>query len=132
MAQTKTAPTRGAWSQRAAAEVRAWRARLGLSQMDVAAILGLSQPQISARLSGKIPFQLDELEALAGAWGISELELLGSHVPEATVGRVLPLTRDDGMSRFTRTPSRGDGITFVRMRRLPLVRLRCHSRSRAA
>lgn len=50
---------------RVAAEIRAWRGRLNLSQAQLGEILGLSQGQVSARLLGKVAFTLDEVELLA-------------------------------------------------------------------
>jgi predicted XRE-type DNA-binding protein len=64
-------------SVRVAAEVRAWRGRLNISQAEVGKILGLSQGQVSARLLGKVEFSFTEVGKLAQAWGISEAELMG-------------------------------------------------------
>lgn len=63
-------------AQRAAAEVRACAARYGWRQADIAAALGLPQSQVSARHRGSVPWRLDELEALADAWGIEVYDLL--------------------------------------------------------
>ncbi|MGA5542729.1 helix-turn-helix domain-containing protein [Mycobacterium sp. NPDC051198] len=40
-------------------------ARRGVSQTKVAGVLGLSQSAISARLSGRTPFDVNELVAIA-------------------------------------------------------------------
>ena len=77
MAQTQVAPDLGtALSRSVAAEVRAWRGRLAVTQGRVAEILGLSQPQVSQRLSGKVPFSLDEIGLLAAAWDLDPAELI--------------------------------------------------------
>lgn len=47
---------------RVAAEVRAWRGRLQISQTAMAKTLSLSQASISDRLNGKSAFTLDEIE----------------------------------------------------------------------
>lgn len=53
-----------------AGEVRSWRARLGTQQRDLARALGCSQQQLSKRLTGLIPFTIDELFALSRYWDI--------------------------------------------------------------
>lgn len=60
-----------------AAEVRAWRGRLNLSQSDLGRILGVTQTQISARLRGAMEFSFSEIETLAQAFGVSPAELMG-------------------------------------------------------
>lgn len=60
----------GMHSKRAAAEVRAWRARLNVPQRELAELLGISQPQVSQRLLGNVPFSIDELGTIADAWGL--------------------------------------------------------------
>lgn len=54
---------------RVAAEVRAWRARRNMTQVQLARALGISQPQVSARLRGETPITLDEIDALARVFG---------------------------------------------------------------
>ena len=63
---------------RVAAEVRAWRARLRMSQGDIAKLLGISQASVSDRLNGKALFTLDELDILAERFGCDPADLLGS------------------------------------------------------
>lgn len=63
---------------RVAAEVRAWRGRMGVTQAQLAQVLNVSQPSISAKLRGKTPFDLDEIERLAAFFGITPAHLLGS------------------------------------------------------
>lgn len=48
-----------------AEEVRALLARRRLSQSKLAAALGLSQAAVSRRLSGEVPFDVNELAATA-------------------------------------------------------------------
>lgn len=57
-------------TQRVAAEVRAEVARQNVTQDRVAQILGVAQPNVSRRLNGKQPFDTDELDKLAVAFGI--------------------------------------------------------------
>ena len=78
--------TSSSLSSRVAAEVRSQTAKRGLKQVDIANLLNMSQPQISLRLRGKVPFRLDELEALATHFGIDPAELMprrpgGAQVP---------------------------------------------------
>ncbi len=58
------------------AEVRAWTARLGLRQKHLSEILKISQPQVSARLNGHLPWNTDEIDALADAFGIEPGDLM--------------------------------------------------------
>lgn len=60
-----------------AGEVRAWMARRGVSQVVLSAGVGIGQSQISKRLNGKIPFDVDELDRIAKFLGIDLLTLLG-------------------------------------------------------
>jgi len=69
-------PAPGSLRAHVAAEIRAWRGRLGLSQAQLAAIIGVTQPAVSARLTGRQSFTLDELELLAERFGIPVWELL--------------------------------------------------------
>lgn len=59
----RTTPT--AHREAVAAEVRAWMGRRRATQADLAAALGKSQPYVSRRLSGEVPFDTDDLYALA-------------------------------------------------------------------
>lgn len=70
-------PARGdSLRDRVAAEARAWRARLGMSQTALAKAMGMSQAAMSDRLTGKTPFTLDELQALADTFGVDPADLL--------------------------------------------------------
>lgn len=57
MAQTPTALT--------GTNVRAEMARRGVSQTALAVALGVTQPQVSARLRGVVPFNINELHVVA-------------------------------------------------------------------
>lgn len=70
-------PAGGALRQRVAEEVRALMARRRLVQVDLVPVLRVEQPQVSARLRGKVPFTLDDLEALAGFFQVPLSQLLG-------------------------------------------------------
>lgn len=63
-------------SARVAAEVRSHAAKRGLKQKDLAALLKLSPGQISGRFTGRIPFKLEELDVLAGHFGVDAAELM--------------------------------------------------------
>ncbi|MET8545768.1 acyltransferase [Kitasatospora sp. NPDC004799] len=56
--------------------VAAIRQRTGESQRELAAALGLTQDKVSRRQSGAQPWSLDEVDALAGHWGMGPLDLL--------------------------------------------------------
>ena len=64
-------------TEQVAAEVRAYMARRRMTQARLAEVLGLSQSGVSARLAGKVPFRLDELEKVADALGVHPVRLLG-------------------------------------------------------
>jgi transcriptional regulator with XRE-family HTH domain len=57
-------------TQRVAAEVRAEVARQNVTQFELARILEIAQPSVSRRLNGKHPFDTDELDKLAAAFGV--------------------------------------------------------------
>lgn len=52
--------------QTIAANVRAWMGRRNVTQTALAAHLGCSQPVVSRRVRGEMPFDTDELIAIAG------------------------------------------------------------------
>lgn len=64
-------------------EIKAWLARRGLKQADLAIALELSQPSVSARLRGRVSFSVAELIMVAELIGVSLGELLGSDVLQA-------------------------------------------------
>lgn len=66
-----------------AAEVRAWLARSGKRQADLAAALGVSQSGISHRLRARVAFTLEELATIAEVFDITLAELLGPVVLQA-------------------------------------------------
>lgn len=61
---------------RVAAEVRAWRARRSMTQVQLARAMGISQAQVSSRMRGETPITIDEIEQLAGIFGVSAQTLL--------------------------------------------------------
>lgn len=63
--------------ERVRMEIRALKGRDGTTQEQLAKVLGISQPQVGKRLRGEIPFQLDELDALADYYGIEVEDLIG-------------------------------------------------------
>lgn len=65
---------------RVAAEVRAEMARQGCTQTVLAERVARDQHFISRRLSGKVPFAVDEIAAVAKALGVPLSELLGEAV----------------------------------------------------
>ncbi|MBD0671641.1 hypothetical protein BU198_13240 [Streptomyces sp. CBMA156] len=56
--------------------IAAIRQRTGESQRELAAALDLTQDKISRRQSGAQPWSLDEVDTLAGHWGMGPLDLL--------------------------------------------------------
>ena len=66
-----------------AAEVRAWLARSGKRQADLAAALGVSQSGISHRLRARVAFTLEELATIAEVFDITLAELLGPVILQA-------------------------------------------------
>lgn len=68
------------FSEVARQEIRAWMARRGYQQRDLAEAIGLKQSSASLRLNGKVPFTLDDLASIAAWMEISIAELVGSKV----------------------------------------------------
>lgn len=64
------------------ANVRAEMARKKVSQTELATHLGLSQTSVSARLGGRIAFDINELHAIASFLGVP----LSALTPDETVG----------------------------------------------
>lgn len=63
----------------------------GVSQMQLAATMGLSQTAVSKRLRGVTPFDVNDLEAIAHAFGVRPMALLDdggrATMPNALVTR---------------------------------------------
>ena len=72
-----------------AANVRAEAARRGLRQADLAGSLGVSQETLSRRLTGRVPFDVDELVDVAAALGVDVAELFTRH-PVPMAAETLP------------------------------------------
>lgn len=65
------------------ANVRAEMARQGVTQADLAARLHVSQTQVSARLRGRVPFDVNELVLIAATLGVPLAALLPDTTTEA-------------------------------------------------
>lgn len=63
-------------AQRTGANVRAEMARQTMSQAALADRLGMSQSMLSYRLSGKVPFNVDELAQVAAVLDVPTSALL--------------------------------------------------------
>jgi transcriptional regulator with XRE-family HTH domain len=63
-------------SQAVAEKVRAEMTRQGHTQMDLAAALNLPQSSISYRLSGRVAFDVDELQRVADFLGVTVSSLI--------------------------------------------------------
>lgn len=61
---------------RIARPIRAHLAVAGISGAELARRIGLSQPQVSRRLSGRLPFDSDDLTAIAAEINVSVPELI--------------------------------------------------------
>jgi predicted transcriptional regulator len=59
-----------------AANIRAELARQKVSQSQVAEVLGVSQAAVSRRLSGALPFELDEIAAVADLLNVRARDLI--------------------------------------------------------
>ena len=66
------------------ANVRAEMARRGMMQQELATAIGLSQPGLSKRIRGVVPFDVDELAAIAAVLNIDPLDLWPSEQPVAS------------------------------------------------
>jgi transcriptional regulator with XRE-family HTH domain len=64
--------------------VRAEKARRGVTQAALAKALGMSQQALSRRLVGEVAFDVDELDIIARHLDVPTAELLGDDVPAAT------------------------------------------------
>lgn len=64
-----------------AAEVRAVMARQRCTQTTLAERINRDQHFVSRRLSGKVPFSVDELAAIASALDVPLSELVGDDTP---------------------------------------------------
>lgn len=63
-------------TERVAANVRAEMARNGTTQADLAEALNLPQSSVSARVRGRVPFRLDEIELASAFFGVPLSELV--------------------------------------------------------
>lgn len=66
------------------ANIRAELARRGLSQTEFASRMGISQSQLSKRLAGTIPIDVNELANVALALDVDIARLLDGAIPAKT------------------------------------------------
>lgn len=71
MPKTPLTPTAGV-----GANVKAEMARASITQTTLALALGLTQPQVSARLSGRVPWRIDEVVTVASLLDVPLATLL--------------------------------------------------------
>jgi transcriptional regulator with XRE-family HTH domain len=68
---------------RVARNVRAEARRNGETQAQLAEVLGVAQQAVSARMTGKTPLTLRQLDALAAHWGMTPVDLIaGTPAPD--------------------------------------------------
>ncbi len=79
-------PKRDAAREIIAAPIRAHLAVKNISGADLARRIGLTQPQVSRRLSGRLPFTSDDLNAIADELGLTIVELIQMPTPSMTGG----------------------------------------------
>lgn len=63
-------------TQTVAAKIRAEAAQQRISQIRIAEALGMSQQSVSKRMSGRVPFRIDELYIVADVLGTTPDTLL--------------------------------------------------------
>lgn len=73
---TPESPTR--LSHALSVEVRVWMTRRGVSQQEVADALGVSRQAVSARLTGRTQWTVDDLVAVASLLQVAPSALLTS------------------------------------------------------
>jgi transcriptional regulator with XRE-family HTH domain len=72
--------------EKVAENVRALMARRGLKQRHLVELLELSQPAVSQRLNAHQAFDVDELEKIAKAFGVTVADLVGGYAPSGPDG----------------------------------------------
>lgn len=97
---TGTAPIK----QRVASEVRANMARQRISGSELARRIGVSQPYLHRRISGEIPFDIDDLARVAEALNVTIADLLPRDQRVHTTPYVAP-----SMIPVSRNPLKGIG-----------------------
>lgn len=74
---TETVPTaRGSLSERVGMEIKVAMVRAGVTGRELARRLGTSQTWVSTRLNGTTPLDLNELQRIADALGVTVIDLL--------------------------------------------------------
>jgi transcriptional regulator with XRE-family HTH domain len=87
-------------------EIRALMGRRRVSQKQLGEALGLAQPTMSKRMNGKIPFDLDELDAIAEFFDVPITDLFGRPIERETPGQS-PETRN----RWSSSPQEAPVLT---------------------
>jgi len=90
--------------------IRALMARRGVRQPQIMALLGLSQPAVSRRLNGQLAWDIDELETIGIAFGVSVAELVGGTAESPHPGPDGGVVRREGIEPPTRW-FRGNDLT---------------------
>lgn len=76
------------YNENVAGEVRAAAGRRRMSSAHLARELGMSEMAMSRRMSGKMPFRVDELAQLADILGVEVIDLLPPRVTGGYSGTV--------------------------------------------
>lgn len=94
----------GKLRERAAEELRAVLARRRMSGAELARRTGMKQPYLSRRMTGEVPFDLDDLEIIARELEVSVTQLLADaetgsdttwreNLPPSSQGAMIPFQR---------------------------------------
>lgn len=96
--------------QRTAEEIRVLLARKRMSAAELARRTGLKQSTLARRMTGEIPFDLDDLEVIAGALEVDVTELLPRAVTAQTSSVTnVRLPHVGRMASVRSAKRRGDG-----------------------
>ena len=82
------------WAMPTVDNIRAEMARKRKRQADLAALLGIAQSGVSARMNGKVPFDLHELFLIADWLGVSVHALLADPHDQGSTRQYLPDSAD--------------------------------------
>lgn len=85
-------PATPPFREQVAAELRAHLARRRLSGRALAKLLDENQTWVSRRLAGQVPLDVDDIQRIAEALGLTPLELLGAPFGPAAHRGTAPLT----------------------------------------
>lgn len=100
---------------RAVEQIKTLLLRRGMSARDLAAKIGVKQAYISRRMTGEVPLNLDEIEAIATALGVDVLDLLREPQPLPPLEPIQPrlIVRGGARRRYSdnaRQPKGGTGF----------------------